>query len=168
MTVQDTNDNSSTSDSNKSDKTDCSNYRGISLLSTSYKTLTKSLLSKLIPYADEIIWDHQCGFRHNRSTTDQILYIRQILEKKWEYNGTVHQLYTCLKKDYDSVRMQSLYNILIEFYVPRKLVKFVRMIWSEAIHFLVDISPMTPVYTQTTIRLHRVEETSANSRLKSQ
>jgi hypothetical protein len=26
--------------------------------------------------------DHQCGFCHNRSTTDQIFYIRQVLEKK--------------------------------------------------------------------------------------
>jgi hypothetical protein len=76
----------------KGEKTDCSNYRGISLLSTSYKMLSNILLSRLIPYADKIIGDHQCSFGHNRSTTDQIFYIRQILEKKWEYNGTVHQL----------------------------------------------------------------------------
>jgi hypothetical protein len=46
----------------KGDKTDCSNYRGISLLATSYKILSNILLSRLIPYADEIIGDHQCGF----------------------------------------------------------------------------------------------------------
>jgi hypothetical protein len=77
----------------KADKTDCSNYRGISLLSTSYKILTNILLSRLIPHADEITRDLQCGFRRNRSTNDQIFYIRQILQKKWEYNGTVHQLF---------------------------------------------------------------------------
>jgi hypothetical protein len=44
------------------DKTDYSNYRGISLLSTSYKILTNILLSRLIPYTDEITGDHQCGF----------------------------------------------------------------------------------------------------------
>jgi hypothetical protein len=73
----------------KADKTDCSNYRGISLLSTSYKILSNILLSRLIPRADEITGDLQCGFRRN----DQIFYIRQILQKKWEYNGTVHQLF---------------------------------------------------------------------------
>jgi hypothetical protein len=82
----------------KGDQTDCSNYRGISLLSTSYKVLSNILLSRLIPYADEIIGDHQCGFRRNRSTTDQIFYIRQILEKKCEYNGTVHQPFIDFKK----------------------------------------------------------------------
>jgi sorting nexin-29 len=90
------------------DKTDCSNYRGISLLSTSYKILSNVILSRLIPYADEIIGDYQCGFRRNRSTTNQIFYIHQILEKKWEYNGTVYQLFIDFKKAYDSVRRETL------------------------------------------------------------
>jgi hypothetical protein len=106
----------------KGDKTDCSNYRGTSLLPTLYKILSNILLSRLIPYADEIIGDHQCGFRCNRSTTYQIFYIHQILEKKWKYNGTVHQLFIDLKKAYNSVQRGVLYNILIEFGVPRKLV----------------------------------------------
>jgi hypothetical protein len=43
-------------------KTDCSNYQGISLLSTTYKSLSNILLSRLTPYAEEITGDHQCGF----------------------------------------------------------------------------------------------------------
>ena len=43
----------------KGDKTVCNNYRGISLLSTMYKMLSNILLSWLIPYAEEIIGDHQ-------------------------------------------------------------------------------------------------------------
>jgi hypothetical protein len=46
----------------KGDKTDCSNYRGISFLSTSYKILSNILLARLNPYAVEIMGDHQCGF----------------------------------------------------------------------------------------------------------
>jgi hypothetical protein len=56
----------------KGDKTDCSNYRRIPLLPTSYKFVSHILLSRLSPHLDEIIWDHLCGFRHNRSTIDQI------------------------------------------------------------------------------------------------
>jgi hypothetical protein len=66
-------------------ETDCSDYRCIPLLSI----LSSILLARLTPYGDEIIGDHQCGFRLNRSTTDQIFYIRQILEKKWENNGYI-------------------------------------------------------------------------------
>jgi hypothetical protein len=46
----------------KDNKTECINYEGISLLTASYKTLASILLCSLIPYADEIIGDHQCGF----------------------------------------------------------------------------------------------------------
>jgi hypothetical protein len=67
------------------------NYRKMSLLSTSYKMLSNTLLSKSSPYVDKIIGEHQRGFRLNRSTTDQVFCIRQILEKKWEYNERVHQ-----------------------------------------------------------------------------
>jgi hypothetical protein len=67
----------------KGDKTDCNNYLGISLLSTLYKILSNILLSRLGPYIDEIIGDRQCRFRRNRSTTDQIFSIHQILEKSW-------------------------------------------------------------------------------------
>jgi hypothetical protein len=56
----------------KGNKSDCSNYRGISLLSTSYKILSNILLSRLSPYIDEIIGDYQCGFRRNRSINGQI------------------------------------------------------------------------------------------------
>ncbi|KAJ4428691.1 hypothetical protein ANN_25684 [Periplaneta americana] len=96
----------------KGDKTNCSNFRGISLLLTAYKILSNILLRTLTPYVDEIIGDHQCGFRRNRSTIDQIFCILQIMEKKWEYKGTVHQLFIDFKKVYDSVKRVVLYDIL--------------------------------------------------------
>jgi len=115
----------------KGDKTDCNNCSGISLLPTTYKVLSNILLSRLIPYAKEIIRDHQCGFRRNKSTIDHIYCIRQILEKKWEYNEDVHKLFIDFKKAYDSVRVEVLYTILIEFGIPRKLVKLVKMSLTE-------------------------------------
>ena len=42
----------------KGDKTDCSNYRGISLLPTAYKIVSIILLSRVTQYAEEIIGDH--------------------------------------------------------------------------------------------------------------
>ncbi|KAJ4436175.1 hypothetical protein ANN_18805 [Periplaneta americana] len=81
--------------------------------------------------ANEIIGDHQCGFRRNRSTIDQIFCIRQIMEKKWEYTGTVHQLFIDFKKAYDSVKREVLYDIHIEFGIPKKLVRLIKMCLSE-------------------------------------
>jgi len=115
----------------KGDKTDCNNYRGISHLPTTYKILSSILFSRLIPYAKENVGDHQCGFRRNRSTIDHIFCIRQILEKKWEYSEPVHQLFIDFKKAYDSVKREVLYKILIEFGIPRKLVRLIKMSLTE-------------------------------------
>ncbi|PNF25074.1 hypothetical protein B7P43_G02032, partial [Cryptotermes secundus] len=65
----------------KGDKTHCSNYRGILLLSASYKILSNMLISSLSAYVDETIRNTQCEFRRNRSTTDQIFSFVRYLKK---------------------------------------------------------------------------------------
>jgi hypothetical protein len=112
----------------KGDKTDCNNYRGIPILPTAYKIISNIILVRLTPYVNEIIGDYQCDFRRNRSTMDQVFYIRQILEKKWEYNGKVHQLFIDFKKAYDSIKKEVLYNILVEFGIPKKLVRLIKCV----------------------------------------
>jgi hypothetical protein len=49
------------------------------------KIVSNVLLSRLGLYIDEIIGDHQCGFRRNRSTTGQIFCI-------------VHQLFSTMRQ----------------------------------------------------------------------
>jgi hypothetical protein len=44
---------------------------------------------------------------------------------------TVHQLFIDFKKAYDSVRREVLYNILLEFGVPMKLVRLLKMCLNE-------------------------------------
>jgi hypothetical protein len=57
--------------------------------------------------------------------------IHQILKKKLEYNETVHQLIIEFKKARDSVRMEVLYSIFIEFEVPMRLIRLVEMCLGE-------------------------------------
>ena len=115
----------------KADKTDCSNYRVMSLLPTVYTILSSILLSKLTPYAEEIVGDHHCGLQCNRSTTGHIFCIHQILEKEWEYNEAVHQLFIDFKKAYDSVRKEVFYNIIMEFGISMKLVRLIKTCLNE-------------------------------------
>jgi hypothetical protein len=133
---------------NMGDKTDYINYSGISILPTTYKILFNILLSRLIPYAEEIIGDHQCGFRRNRSATDHIFCIRPILQKKWEYNEAKHHLFIDFKKAYDSVRKEFLYNIHIEFGIPMKLVRLIKMCLNETystVRVSKNLSDMFPI-----------------------
>ena len=55
-----------------------------------------------------------------------IFSIRQILEKKWEYNNKVCQLFIDFEMAFDSIKRESLYDILIKFGVPRKLVRLIK------------------------------------------
>ena len=60
-------------------------------------------------------------------TKCHIFCIREILEKKWEYNEAVHQLFICFKKACDSFRREVLHNILIEFGGTMVLVRLIKM-----------------------------------------
>jgi len=115
----------------KGDKTDCNNYRGISLLPITYNTLSIILLSRLIPYAEEVI-----GIINvDSDATCQLLIIYfafvKYLRKKWKYNEAVHQHFIDFKKTYDSVRREVLYNVLIVFGVPKKLLSLTKLCLTE-------------------------------------
>jgi hypothetical protein len=43
----------------------------------------------------------------------------------------VHQLFIDFKKDYDSLKKEVLYNILLEFGIPNKLVRLIKMCLNE-------------------------------------
>jgi hypothetical protein len=68
-----------------------SNCRGILLLSTSYRMLSSFLPSKVNPNIDEVIGDHQYGFRRKRSTAYNFFHLSDT-GRKWEYNETMHRL----------------------------------------------------------------------------
>jgi hypothetical protein len=57
--------------------------------------------------------------------------MRQILEEKWEYCETVHQLFIEFKNAYDSMRREVFYIILIEVGLPLNLVRLIKMCLNE-------------------------------------
>ena len=76
---------------------------------------------------NDVIGEYQCEFRRNSTTVNHIFSIRQILEKKWEYNKDVCQLFIDFEEAYDSIKRESLYDILIKFGVPQKLVRLIKI-----------------------------------------
>jgi hypothetical protein len=65
------------------------------------------------------------------NVTDQIYCIHQILEKKWECNGTVHQLFIEFETEYDSVKREGMYSILTGYNRPVKKVNLIKMYLNE-------------------------------------
>lgn len=96
----------------KGDKEDPKNYRGISLLNTSYKVLSKIIQRRIEVYSEEIIEDHQAGFQKGRSTIDQIFVIKEVISKYWEFNRSFYELFVDFRKAYDSILRDKLWKQL--------------------------------------------------------
>jgi len=111
----------------KGDIMECSNYRGVSLLKTAYKILSNILFARISPFAEYIIGNYQCGFRRNRSTTNQIFTLRQILQKTKEFGIETHHLFSDFKSAYDTIKRGQLYKAMSEFNIPNKLIRLTRM-----------------------------------------
>ena len=89
---------------NKGEKSDCSNYRGITLLSIAGRILARVLLNRLIPtLAQENTPESQCGFRSDRGTVDMIFVLRQIQGKCREQNMGLYAAFVDLTKAFDTV-----------------------------------------------------------------
>jgi hypothetical protein len=82
----------------KGDKTDSSNYWGISLLSTAYTMLSNILLSRLTLNVYKIIRHYQSGLQHNTSTTVRYSAFTQYLRKnRNKVQQYISYLYTSRK-----------------------------------------------------------------------
>jgi len=82
----------------KGDKLDCNIYRGITLLDIVYKVFSNVLNERLKKITENATGEYQCGIRKNRSTSDHILIIRQMMEKHYEHNQDLHMLFVDLNK----------------------------------------------------------------------
>ena len=64
---------------NKGEKSDCSNRRGITLLSIAAQILARVLLNRLIPaVAEHYLPESQCSFRANRGTIDIVFVFYRV------------------------------------------------------------------------------------------
>ena len=100
----------------KGDRTDCGNYRGISLLSIAGKILTRFLFPRLLKaVADDVLLEAQCGFRPNRGANDMIFAARQLQEKCREQHRDLYTVFIDLTKAFDMVSRSGLWLLFRTF-----------------------------------------------------
>lgn len=69
-----------------------------------------------------------CGVCKNKSTSDQIFVLCQILEKTLEFKVFTHHLFIDFRAAYDSISREGLYAAMEELKIPQKLIiNLVRM-----------------------------------------
>ena len=105
---------------NKGERSDCNNYRGISLLSIVGKVFARVILSHLQKLAERVYPESQCGFRAERSTVNMIFSLRQ-LQKCREQQMPLYVAFIDLTKAFDLVSRDGLFKILSKIGCPPKL-----------------------------------------------
>ena len=65
----------------KGEKFECSNSRGISLLSVVGKLFDRVLIKRVRTGTEYAVGEEQCGFRQGRGYMDQVFSVRQVYEK---------------------------------------------------------------------------------------
>ena len=109
---------------NKGERSDCNNYRGISLLSIVGKAFARVALKKL----QSLYPEPQCGFRAKRSTADMIFSLRQLQEKCREQRLLLYIAFIDLTKAFD---LAGLFKLLQSIGCPPKLSKIITSFHEE-------------------------------------
>ena len=112
----------------KRDRTECGNYRGISLVAHVGKILLKIIARRLSEYCERvgILPEEQSGFRPNRSTTDMMFVIRPLQELARKKRISLYVCFIYLTKTYDSVDRTLLWTVLARFGVRQIMISVIR------------------------------------------
>ena len=99
---------------NKKDRTECGNYRGISLVAHAGKILLKIIARHLSEYCERvgILSEEQSGFRPNRSTNNTMFVIRRLQELARKKRIPLYVRFIDLTKTYDTVDRTLLWTVL--------------------------------------------------------
>ena len=114
----------------KGDLSNCSNYRGLTLLSVAGKVLNRVILDRMMDAVDHQLRDQQAGFRKNRSCVDQIATLRIIIEQSLEWNSSLYVNFVDYEKAFDSVHRETTWKLLRHHGVPTKLVNIIKNSYS--------------------------------------
>ena len=112
------------------DWTECGNYKGVSLVVHTRKTLLKIIAHHLIEYGERvgILPEEQRGFRPNRITTDMMFVIRRLHELSRKKQIPLYVCFVDHAKAYEFVDRTFLWTVLARFNVPQNVTSVTRQL----------------------------------------
>ena len=108
----------------KKDRTECGNYRGISLVAHAGKILKKIIARRLSEDCERvgILSEEHSGFRPNRSTTDIMFVIRRLQELVRNKRIPLYVCFIDLTKTHDFADRTLLWRVLARVGVPLTMI----------------------------------------------
>ena len=123
----------------KGDLSDPGNHRGIMLLEVAYKIIAIIILARIKPIEEGLDHESQCGFRPGRGCTDAVFTLKQAIRKRREHGLSTWVFFMDLVKAFDRVPRELLWEILLKFGVPPKIVSLLKCLHARVVvKFSVD------------------------------
>ena len=116
----------------KGQKCECSNSRGISLLSVVGKLFGRVLFKRVRAGTECAIGEEQCGFKQGRGCMDQVFAVRQVCEKYLANGKDVFRAFMDLEKAYDMIDRHGTWQMLRVYGVGGKLLKAVQSFYVDS------------------------------------
>ena len=101
----------------------------MTLLPVISKIFYRMLLVRIKKGVDKKLRKEQAGFQPKRSRTEQIFILRNFLEQANEWRAGEYGHFLDLKKTFDSVHRESLWNIMRSYGIPDKMVRVITGIY---------------------------------------
>ena len=105
----------------KGDKSECRNYRGISLVCIGSKLLSNVIIFRLRDAVDKVLREQQCSFRKGRGCFDQVFTLRLIIEKSLRCQTPLVLSFINYEQALDSVDRRALTKVLSLYGIPKKI-----------------------------------------------
>ena len=108
----------------KKDRTDCGNYRGISLVAHVGKVLLKIVAMRLGGFCETegLLPEEKDGFPPRRSIMDMMSPVRRLQELGRKARVPLSLCFIDLQKAYDSVDRTLLFQVLARFGAPPQMI----------------------------------------------
>ena len=116
----------------KGDKCECSNSRGISLLSVVGKLFGRVLIKRVRAGTERAMGEKQCGFRQGRGCMDQVFAVRQVCEKYLTNGKDVIWAFMDFEKAYDTIDRHGMWQMIRVYGVGGKLLKAVQSFYVDS------------------------------------
>jgi len=131
----------------KGSRSDCKNYRGITLLSVPSKVFAHVLLARIKPTLLACRRQEQSGFTPNRSTADRIVTLCNVAQTRREFGKPTYSAYVDLRAAFDSLSRPALWLLLARCGIPQKIITLIQSLYEDSTSCVRVGSQLSPGFT---------------------
>lgn len=115
----------------KGDKNNPLNYRGLAMLNTTLKLLTKIISWRIETWAESfhILPEAQAGFRKRRSCLDNLFTLNAVIQTRIIEKRETYAIFVDFKQAFDSINHTKLWNKLFQLGVSGKILRLLANIY---------------------------------------